>query len=48
MNLAAIAVAMCVGFVIGVLVTRRSESENDERMRREIARLGQSIAEALK
>ena len=48
MTLAALVVAMGIGFIAVMLVQRRSEAENDARMKREIVRLGQSIAEALK
>jgi len=47
MTIAAIVVAMCVGFLFGMLVQKRSEAESNAHMREEVTRLGKAIAETL-
>jgi hypothetical protein len=47
MSLAAIIAAMCIGIVIGVLSSYRSQAENDERWRRGIHDLGEAVSQGL-
>jgi len=47
MNIAAIIAAMCVGLIVGVILGRRSDAENDARLRQGIKDLGAAIAQGI-
>ena len=44
MTIAAIIAAACIGFLVGVLLAKRSDAENDARLRQGIKDLAAAIA----